>query len=123
LNCANAQKLNKLQAKRAAKIMRTIFSIVAAVLLTAPLAQAQTAQTFDEQTVLAVQTYANVAEVKCMVALTPAQEQAYTGCCAALYRAMYKAVFEKKDALATIEVYLLGARNGMTNLLFCLCLK
>jgi hypothetical protein len=96
--------------------MKPILPIVAAMLLVAPLAWAQTNQTFDEQTVLAVQTYASVAEVKCMAALTPAQEQEYADACTALYMVMYKAVFEKKEALVT-SLMLLNARQALADTL------
>ncbi|MDR0712415.1 MAG: hypothetical protein LBF67_08770 [Prevotellaceae bacterium] len=96
--------------------MKPILSIVAAALLTAQLAQAQTGQTFDEQTVLAVQTYISVAEVKCMVALTPAQEQAYASCCAAFHKVVRHAVFVEKDAAAT-SLMLIEARQALADTL------
>jgi hypothetical protein len=69
----------------------------AAFLLTAVMSFAQTAQPYDEETIIDVQTYARVAELKLIVALTPEQEQSCTAICKQHYNAIYKAVHVETD--------------------------
>lgn len=71
--------------------------LTAALLSVAVVAHSQTAPPFDEATLVNVQTYARVSEVKHIVTLTLEQEQAYTDSCKLHYAVMYRAVHKEPD--------------------------